>query len=126
MVSSVCVLGKSWFSFGQRVFESISFLLVKFCLWSFGVLASQVFWLLPKSKLRVKSSQVGGGILLSQRVLRSVRLPNKACSRLVGFVPTYEHFSGFGFFLLPSRIPARPPAANANRWHAPCKIWSLL
>jgi DNA recombination protein RmuC len=34
----------------------------------------------------------------------------------VGFVPTYKHFSGFGLFLLPSRIHARPPAANANRW----------
>jgi hypothetical protein len=36
----------------------------------------------------------------------------------VGFVPTYKHFSGFGFFLLSKRIHARPPAANANRWAA--------
>jgi hypothetical protein len=43
---------------------------------------------------------------------------NKACSRLVGFCAVFEHFSGFGLFLLPSRIPARPPAANANRWAA--------
>ena len=41
--------------------------------------------------------------------------PNTACSRLVGFVPTYKHFSGFGFFLLSERISSRPPAANANR-----------
>jgi len=35
---------------------------------------------------------------LNQRILRSVSAPNKACSRLVGFVPTYKHFSGFGLF----------------------------
>jgi hypothetical protein len=34
----------------------------------------------------------------------------------VGFCAVFEHFSGFGLFLLPSRIPARPSAGNANRW----------
>jgi|GEM_PF-5894055 len=29
-----------------------------------------------------------------------------------------KHFSGFEFFLLPSRIHARPHAGNANRWAA--------
>jgi hypothetical protein len=51
-------------------------------------------------------------------VLNGQKLPNKACSRLVGFVPTYKHFSGFGFFLLSKRISSRPPAANAIRWQA--------
>jgi hypothetical protein len=27
-----------------------------------------------------------------------------------------QAFSGFEFFLLPSRVHARPAAANANRW----------
>jgi len=36
----------------------------------------------------------------------------------VGLVPTYKHFSGFGFFLLSKGILSRPPAANANRWQA--------
>ena len=30
----------------------------------------------------------------------------------------YQAFSGFGFFLLPSRVRARPPAGNAGRWAA--------
>jgi hypothetical protein len=33
----------------------------------------------------------------------------------VGFCGIFKHFSGFGFFLLPSRIHARPHAGNANR-----------
>jgi hypothetical protein len=44
----------------------------------------------------------------------------------VGFVPTYKHFSGFGLFLLPSRIHARPPAANANRWALFFSITTIL
>jgi hypothetical protein len=36
----------------------------------------------------------------------------------VGFCGIFEHFSGFEFFLLPSRIHARPHAGNANRWAA--------
>jgi hypothetical protein len=36
----------------------------------------------------------------------------------VGFCGIFEHFSGFGFFLLPNRIYARPLAGNANRWLA--------
>jgi hypothetical protein len=36
----------------------------------------------------------------------------------VGVCAIFEHFSGFEFFLLPSRIHARPPADNANRWAA--------
>jgi hypothetical protein len=63
------VLNKVYFSFGQQVFESISFWFVKFCFWLIGVLASQVFWLLPKSKLRVKFSQVCGGVFLLQSSL---------------------------------------------------------
>jgi len=34
----------------------------------------------------------------------------------VGVCGIFEHFSGFGFFLLPSRIHARPHAGNASRW----------
>jgi hypothetical protein len=33
----------------------------------------------------------------------------------VGFCGIFKHFSGFEFFLLPSRIHARPHAGNANR-----------
>ena len=39
--------------------------------------------------------------------------PNMACSRRVGVCAIYEHFSDFEFFLLPSRVHARPHAANA-------------
>ena len=28
----------------------------------------------------------------------------------------FEHFSGFGFFLLPSIVHTRPHAGNAHRW----------
>jgi hypothetical protein len=55
--------------------------------------------------------------LLFQRTsLAFIEPPNKTCSRLAGFCAVFEHFSGFGFFLLSKRIHARPPAANANRW----------
>jgi len=30
----------------------------------------------------------------------------------------FKHFPGFEFILLPSRVHARPPAGNANRWAA--------
>jgi hypothetical protein len=33
----------------------------------------------------------------------------------VGVCAVFKHFSGFGFFLLPGRIHARPHAGNANR-----------
>jgi hypothetical protein len=33
----------------------------------------------------------------------------------VGFCAFFEHFSGFGFFLLSGIFPARPLAGNANR-----------
>jgi cyclase len=44
--------------------------------------------------------------------------PNKACTGRWGFCGIFEHFSGFEFSLLPSRIHARPSASNANRWAA--------
>jgi hypothetical protein len=47
------------------------------------------------------------------------KLPNKACTRRVGFCAIYKHFSGFGLSLLPSIIHARPHAGNANRWQEP-------
>ncbi|MBI5965215.1 MAG: hypothetical protein HY863_17185 [Chloroflexi bacterium] len=49
-----------------------------------------------------------------------MKLPNKACIWRVGFCGTLrvEHFSGFGLFLLSSRIHARPSAGNAIRWCA--------
>ena len=34
------------------------------------------------------------------------------CTGLVGTVRLFKHFSGFEFFLLPSRIHARPHAAT--------------
>jgi hypothetical protein len=33
----------------------------------------------------------------------------------VGFCGVFKDFSGFGFFLLPNRIYARPHAGNASR-----------
>jgi hypothetical protein len=63
-------------------------------------------------------------LTFGQGVWRNPKTPNKACSRLVGFCAVFEHFSGFGLFLLPSRIHARPPAANANRWAQFCAIKS--
>jgi len=47
---------------------------------------------------------------------------NKACSGQVGFVAVFKHFSGFGFFLLPNIISARPLATNASRSAAARKI----
>ena len=44
---------------------------------------------------------------------------NKACTGRWGFCGIFKHFSGFGFFLLPSRVHARPHAGNANRWANP-------
>jgi hypothetical protein len=34
--------------------------------------------------------------------------PNKACTGQVGFVAIFEHYSGFEFFLLPSRVSVPP------------------
>jgi hypothetical protein len=62
---------------------------------------------------------------INKKVLYGKERANKACSRLVGFVPTYKHFSGFGLFLPSKRISSRPPAANANRWLARCEISTL-
>jgi hypothetical protein len=36
----------------------------------------------------------------------------------VGFCGIFEYFPRFEFFLLPSRVHARPHAGNANRWLA--------
>jgi hypothetical protein len=44
-------------------------------------------------------------------VLQKQKTPNKACSRLVGFVPTYKHFSRFGLFPAPQPNP-RPPTSG--------------
>jgi len=40
------------------------------------------------------------------------------CTGRWGFCGTLrvKHFSDFEFFLLPSRVHARPSASNANRW----------
>ncbi len=42
--------------------------------------------------------------------------PNKACTGRWGVCGIFEHFSGFEFFLLPSRVHTRPSASNASRW----------
>jgi hypothetical protein len=36
----------------------------------------------------------------------------------VGSLRVFQAFSGFRFFLLPSLLPLRPTAGNANRWAA--------
>jgi len=43
------------------------------------------------------------------------RTPNKACTGRWGFCGFFEYFSGFEFFLLPSRIHARPSAMLRER-----------
>jgi len=54
-------------------------------------------------------------VLKKAKVLNQQTAPNKACSGRVGFCRIFKHFSGFGFFLLPNLIHARPHATNANR-----------
>jgi hypothetical protein len=44
---------------------------------------------------------------------------NKACSRLVGFVPTYKHFPRFGLFPAPKPNPRQPHqrlTQTVGRW----------
>ncbi len=89
---------------------------IKFVFFSKRFGSHNVFGLWSKSTLRVKFSQVGSGFGFYPAFWSASRLPNKACSGRVGVCAIYRHFSGFGFFLLPSRIHARPPAANASRW----------
>jgi hypothetical protein len=55
-------------------------------------------------------------ILFSQQVLRSVRLPNTACTDEVGLCAFSSSFCDFKFFLLPNHIQARPLAGNAQPW----------
>jgi len=66
--------------------------------------------MLPKIKLCVKVNQLGGGVFCVNQVWRSVRLPDKACSEFMGVCAIYKHFSGFGFFLLSSKIHTRAHA----------------
>jgi len=47
------------------------------------------------------------------------RVPTKRSTDWWDSAPFSGIFLASGFFLLPSRIPARPPAANANRWAVP-------
>jgi len=44
-------------------------------------------------------------------------LPNKACTRLVGFVAIFEHFAqrGFEFFFCSQTLSTPALASNANR-----------
>jgi len=45
-------------------------------------------------------------------------VPTKRAADWWDSAPFSSIFLASGFFLLPSRIHARPPAANANRWVA--------
>jgi hypothetical protein len=58
------------------------------------------------------------GIMLFVIQLVTVSSPNNACSRQVGLGAFFKPLSGFEFFRLPSRVSARPLAANASRWAA--------
>jgi hypothetical protein len=49
-------------------------------------------------------------------------VPTKRAADWWDSAPFSRIFLASGFFLLPSRIHARPPAANANRWAAKSKI----
>ncbi len=52
----------------------------------------------------------------SNRVLRSVRLPNTACTRLAGFAPPKRSKLRSSQFRQSGVTLSRPPAGNANRW----------
>ena len=51
--------------------------------------------------------------------LRNERLPNTACSERWGALrQAFRGCLALSFFLLPSKVHARPHAGNANRWAA--------
>ena len=57
-----------------------------------------------KKSLSWRSLRLG----VSIKVVHHVSDPYRVCA-------IYKHFSGFEFFLLPSRIPVRPHTGNASR-----------
>jgi hypothetical protein len=63
-----------------------------------------------------------GKALAGQKVAKqSVHwtLGTAASQRVARFASSISRTRGFEFFLLPSRVHARPSVSNANRWHAP-------
>ncbi len=58
-------------------------------------------WLWRCSKFT--KAAVSNDTFFNQRVLHNKKKSKKACNRLVGFVLTYRHFSGFGLF--PAKFP---------------------
>jgi len=64
--------------------------------------------------------------LFVEEHLKLVKAPNTACTGRWGVCAIYEHFPGFEFFLLPSRVHAHPSASNANRWAAVMEEKELL
>jgi hypothetical protein len=56
------------------------------------------------------------GVFFQAMSLAFREMPNKACTRQVGFCGFFKHFPRFEFFLLSNIFHARPLAGNANRW----------
>jgi hypothetical protein len=81
------------------------------------------FWLLPKSKLRVKFCQVSGVVFLGkgsgQRAGCLTKRASDVWDSAARFASSISRTRGFGFFLLPNRVHARPRAS-------PRKIVSLF
>ena len=75
---------------------------------SASVLVNWLFCVLVKIKVACKIQSSLRCRLFGQRFWSAGRLPNKACTRRVGFCAIYRHFSGFGFFLHLKHCP-RPP-----------------
>jgi hypothetical protein len=70
------------------------------------------FWFLPKVKLRGKSCHVGGGILFQSASLAQYKTAYQ--SVLHEHQDNMHRIAGFEFFLLPSKVHARP-SATARR-----------
>ncbi|MBK7452917.1 MAG: hypothetical protein IPJ46_04105 [Anaerolineales bacterium] len=80
--------------------------------------------LLCNEKLKKRQTLHAATVLITKFKIKTVlqNLPNKACTGRWGFCGIFEHFSGFEFSLLPSRVHARPSASNANRWAFSVKL----
>jgi hypothetical protein len=104
--SKIIVLVRLWLCFAKFAF--IASVLVNHSF--FG------FW--SKPKLRVKFSQVCGGVFFQAAGLAFIEPSNKACSGRVGVCAFYRHFSGFGLFLHLKPFP-RPPTRPLTQTVSP-------
>jgi len=116
--------GRLWFLFGQRVFESSLFSFGQSWLLNNQRFGRLRFWILAKRQVRCKIWSSGcrvhrdiGGSAFSQSVSLAFRkVAQQSVQPTGGTRPDLQAFFCLrAFFLLSSRIPARPPAANAHR-----------